>query len=383
MPGPDDEPRYQMLETVREFGLERLEAAGEEDESRQRHARHFLVLAERPDRGTQLFPDLESITRVAQEQDNVRLALAWVDDQGEIDGLLGLSSLLYDLWLAHGHYREGLRWLERALTRSSHTASAGRVRALLAAGMLALFQGDYTRATTFSGEGLVLARELGDPLRNAQALTIAGFLAYRQCEYGQAEELLKDGHARLNQLDDRVPSARADTGQALLLLGGVALVQEQFDRAARWNTASLELFQEVGNDWGIGEAQASLGAVNYCTENYGRAAVLYSASLGRARALRHPLMVGSSLHGLAGVAAATGQPAAGARLLGAAEGILSSLGAPIYPRDQPIRARALAALTAALGEERLAVAREAGRALTLEAASAEAQTVAAAVIASS
>jgi predicted ATPase/class 3 adenylate cyclase len=383
MPVPDDEPRYQMLETVREFGLERLAAAGEEDRVRQRHARHFLVLAERPDRGTQLFPDLESITRVASEQDNVRLALAWVDDQGEIDGLLGLSSLLYDLCFAHGLYREGLRWLDRALTRSSHAASAGRVRALLAAGMLAVFQGDYTRATTFSGEGLVLARELGDPLRVAQALTIAGFLAYRQGEYGQAEELLKEGHARLSQLGDRVPSARADTGQALLLLGGVALVQAQVDRAAKSFEASFEHFQRAGNDWGIGEAQAALGAVNYCTENYGRAAVLYSASLGHARALRHPLMVGSSLHGLAGVAAATGQPAAGARLLGAAEGILASLGAPIYPRDQPIRARALTALTAALGEERLAVAREAGRALTLEAAIAEAEAVAAVVVSSS
>ena len=377
------EPRYQMLETVREFGLERLEGAGEEDESRQRHARHFLVLAERPDRGTQLFPDLESITRVASEQDNVRLALTWFDEHDEIDALLTLSSLLYDLWLAHGLYREGLRWLERALERSSHTASAGRVRALVAAGMLALFQGDYTRAATFSSEGLALARELGDPLRVGQALTIAGFLAYRQGEYGRAVDLLTEGYERLSHLGDRVPSARADTGQALLLLGGVALVQEQFDRAASWNASSLEHFQEVGNDWGIGEAQASLGAVSYCTENHGRAAVLYSASLGRARALRHPLMVGSSLHGLAGVAAATGQPEAGARLLGAAEGILSSLGAPIYPRDQPIRARALAALTKALEPERLAAAREAGRALSLEAASAEAQTVAAAVIASS
>ena len=162
----------------------------------------------------------------------------------------------------------------------------------------------------------------------------------------------------------------------------MALVQEQFDRAASWNEASLELFQEAGNDWGIGEAQASLGAINYCTGDLARAAALYAESLDRARALRHPLMVGASLHGLAGVAAESGQPEAGARLLGAAEGIASSLGAPAYPRDQPVRARALAALTAALAPERLAAAREAGRALTLEAAIAEAQAVAAAVMSS-
>ena len=162
----------------------------------------------------------------------------------------------------------------------------------------------------------------------------------------------------------------------------MALAQEQFDRAAKWAEASLELSQEIGNDWGIGEAHASLGAVNYCTGNHGRAAAHYMKSLDRARKLRHPLMVGSSLHGLAGVAAESGRPEEGARLLGAAEGLASSLGAPAYPRDRPVRARALAALTAALGEEQLAAAREAGRALTLEAAITEAQAVAAAVMSS-
>ena len=204
MPGLDDEPRYQMLETVREFGLERLGAAGEEDEVRERHARHFLMLAERRGRGMQLFADLESITHVAPDQDNLRLALTWFDDQGEIDGLLALSSLFYGLWLAHGLYREGLQWLERALERSSHTASAGRVQALVAAGMLSIFQGDYARAATFSPEAVVLAQEFDDPLLVGQALTIAGFLAYRQGDYGQAEELLTEGYARLSQLGNRV-----------------------------------------------------------------------------------------------------------------------------------------------------------------------------------
>ena len=93
-------------------------------------------------------------------------------------------------------------------------------------------------------------------------------------------------------------------------------------------------------------------------------------------------MVGSSLHGLAGVAAETGRPEEGARLLEAAEGLASSLGAPAHPRDCPVRARARAALTAVLGLERLAAAREAGWVLTLDAAIAEAESVAAAVTAS-
>jgi ATP/maltotriose-dependent transcriptional regulator MalT len=296
--------------------------------------------------------------------------------------MLGLVSLLYGLCLVHGLYREGLRWLERALERSRQTASRGRVQALVAAGMLALFQGDYARAATFSPEAVVLAQKFDDPLLVGQALTIAGFLAYRLGEYSRAEDLLNDGYRRLNQLGNRMPGARADTGFALLILGSTALVQEQFERAERWNAASLECFQEDGNDWGIGEAQASLGASSYCTGHPGQAAARYAASLERARTLQHPLMVSASLHGLAGVAAESGCPEAGARLLGAAEGLASSLGAPAYPRDQPVRTRAFAALTAALGPERLAAARDAGRALTLEAAIAEAQAVAKAVMTS-
>ncbi|MDF2760132.1 MAG: hypothetical protein K0S99_2766, partial [Thermomicrobiales bacterium] len=351
-------------------------------ESRQRHARHFLTLAERRAHGRQLFPDLQSLTRMVPDQDNVRLALTWFDDQGEIDGLLGLGSLLYDLWLAHGLYREGLRWLERALERSSDVASRDRAQALVVAGMLSIFQGDYPRAATFSPEAVVIAQELGDPLLVGQALTIAGFLAYRQGEYGQAEDLLAQGHARLSHLGNRVPSARPDAGFALLLLGSMALAQEQFDRAASWNEAGLDLFQVASNDWGIAEAQASLGAISYCTGRHRRAAAHYMESLERAQILRQPLMVGSSLHGLAGVAAESGRPEAGARLLGAAEGLATSLGAPAYPRDQPVWTRALAALTAELGEDRLVAAREAGRALTLEAAITEAQAVAVAVMSS-
>jgi hypothetical protein len=248
--------------------------------------------------------------------------------------------------------------------------------------MLAIFQGDYARAAAFSHESVALARELGDPLLVGQALTVAGFLAYRHGEYGQAEELTGEAHARLNQLGEDVSEALADSGFALLILGGTALVQGQFDRAASWNEAALERFYGVGNDWGIGEAQNSLGVVGFCTGNHNRATAHYMESLDRARIIRHPLMVGSSLYGLSGVAAAIGQPEAGARLLGAAESIVSSLGTPMYPQDQLVRARALTALTKALGEERLAAAREAGRALTLEAAIAEAQAVAQAVMAS-
>jgi tetratricopeptide (TPR) repeat protein len=272
-------------------------------------------------------------------------------------------------------------WLERALERSSVTASADRVQAVVAAGMLATYQGDYAHAATFSGTGLMLAREFDDPLQVGRALTVAGFLAYRQGEYGPAIALLNEGYGHLSQLADTVPAARADAGFALLTLGSIALAQEQFDQAERHQQGALALFQRAGNDWGIGEAHNALGAVSYCTGNFMRAALLYGESLGQARHVGDPLLLESSLHGLAGVAAESGQPEAGARLLGAAERIIASLGAPAYPRDQPVRTRVRAALAEALGLDRLSAAREAGRALTPEAAIDAAEAVAATVMA--
>ena len=103
-----------MLETVREYGLERLATAGEADDARQRHAEHFLRRSDRLARGPQMLQSVVNLTDIAAEQDNVRLALTWFDDRGDIDALLRLSSMLYGLWFQRGLYREARQWLEQA-----------------------------------------------------------------------------------------------------------------------------------------------------------------------------------------------------------------------------------------------------------------------------
>jgi hypothetical protein len=105
------------------------------------------------------------------------------------------------------------------------------------------------------------------------------------------------------------------------------------------------------------------------------AAARYQTILGRVGELGFPMYVASCFLGLAGVASAAGRPEEGARLFGAAEAIAAARAAPIYPRDRPVRDRVLAALAAALGQARLTAAREAGRALGLDDAMVEAQTV--------
>ena len=123
-----------------------------------------------------------------------------------------------------------------------------------------------------------------------------------------------------------------------------------------------------------------LAAVHYCTGDLAQAAALYVEGLDRARDRASRCSWPARCSVWPGLPPHPGSPRRERALLGAAEGILASLGAPILPRDQPVRERGLAAMTAALGEERLALAREAGRALTVEEAIAQARAVGESVI---
>ena len=368
---------------MREFGLEQLASAGEADDARQRHAEHFLALSVQfmRDYGIPVLMSPDSLKFLGHrmaEQDNIRLALAWLDERGQIEALLELSSMLYVLWLAQGLYREGQRWLERALARSRGTASVARVQALAGAALLGIFQGDYARAEVLLAAGLALARELDDAVLVSAALSNAAFLCYRRGDYARAETLAGEALPLLRD--------RTDTWSApLQILGDTALAQERFDQASRYYQEAIARFQAapryvaVGKRGDLSDAQAGLAGVTYCTGNLVLAARQYRASLAGAWELGFPMHVASALLGLAAVAATSGQGDAGAQLLGAAEGIAATLGAPLFPRDQPMRARCLAALTTLLGDDRLAAAREAGHTLRVEQAVTAAMAVAAAV----
>jgi predicted ATPase/transcriptional regulator with XRE-family HTH domain len=374
-PATDEEPRYLMLETVREFGQEELAEVGDMDDARERHARHFLELSDSSVQGLTVPMDQPSLTQIVADHDNVRLALIWFDEHDDIDALLRLSPMLYGVWFGRGLYREGLQWVERALARSSHVASATRVRALDRASTLAIFQGDYDRGAAFIDEGLALAQELGDPTLVGEAMTYSAFLSYRRREFAQAEDLLAEARLTLGGRVDRVQGLAP-----FFTLGDLALAQGQFDRAARQYEQEIMHFRSTGNEWGIWDMQAGLGAVSFCTGDVPRAAALYEESLRRSHELDLWPLLASSLIGLSGIAVESGHHDEGARLLGAAEGSAASLGMPLFTRDLPVLERVLATLAPALGEERLAAAREAGRSLSIEVAIAEAQAVAEAVV---
>jgi predicted ATPase/DNA-binding XRE family transcriptional regulator len=369
-PGPGSKPKFVILETIREFGLEMLVATGELEEGRERHAWHFLGPDDIPVSFSMVF-DLLKGRDLGTERDNVRLAFSWLDERGELSALLSRTYLIYTLWFAPGLNREGLLWMERALKQSNQAAPRVQFRALDVALTLAQHPGDVARVVELVADALALARELNDPLLVGEALTLAGVAAYRQGEYDRANTLL---HESLELLRER--AEREAVGFPLLNLGDIALAQEQFAPAELWYVEAIEYFETTDHPWGLSDVWAGLGAVRYCTGQIERAAMHYGESLARAEQWGFMMLVVSALRGFAAISAEAGHPEIGARLLGAAEGIAESLSASMFRRDAPVHGRCIAALRAALGEERLAAGRDAGRALTVEQAVAEAQEIA-------
>jgi predicted ATPase/class 3 adenylate cyclase len=165
----DEDPRYRMLETIREFGRERLVASGREATVQQRHAAWALVLAERAGpnvRGPEAAVWLEALER---DHASLRAALAWLEERRDKEGLVRLAGVLWPFWKEHAHYAEGLHWLEVALDLGREAPAPDRLRLLTGAGTLAWYQADEVSSRQLHEQALVLAQEIGDRVAEAFA----------------------------------------------------------------------------------------------------------------------------------------------------------------------------------------------------------------------
>jgi tetratricopeptide (TPR) repeat protein len=221
------QPRLGMLETIREYGLERLAESGEAAVTRHAHAAYYLRLAETAEcklRGpeqTRWLADLEA------EHDNLRAALRWSTTQ-EPDPDMGvhLAGALWPFWEIRGYVSEGRRWLEHALSQSS-AAPAARAKACTGAGTMAWRQGDYERATVFHEDALVLYRSLGDKRASIFALNNVGVQALCRGDYERAVPVLEEALALSREVGDKNGIAHS-----LMVLGAVAAHQGNNRRAA-------------------------------------------------------------------------------------------------------------------------------------------------------
>jgi predicted ATPase/DNA-binding CsgD family transcriptional regulator len=361
---PDGEPRFGMLETVREFELEQLAASGEEDATRRAHARWCLDLAERHWESLFSLTFLESLDRIAADYDNLRAALSWLEQAGDAERMLRLTGSLGEFWLFCGDRQEGRAWLARAFDLISSTAipAAVRARALRAAGVLAQGRGDYEWAYAAASESLSLWRDLGDREGTALALHLLGLVALLQADYAQAAAHSAEAEAIFEALGNQwwAAGVRSD------VLGPAVWGRGDPAAAAAILEESLAVYRELEDPLNGAVALNYLGFIACDRDDQVAAAARFADALPLWRQLGTREMLADWLAGVATLAVLHRTPKRAARLFGAADGLRDSLGHAFKLPERAILERALAGACAALGDTEFAAAWAAGRTQPIE-----------------
>ncbi len=363
---PDGTPRLRMLDTIREFGQERLAAAGETEATMQRLAGWCQDLLEGSDSAFFTSAQRHWVERLETEHDNLRAVVAWSLDRGDAATAQSLVEQMGWFWIPRGYWSEGRILSERALALGDAVPTPERVLALSRTGAIAWQQGDYRRARELAEEGLTQSRQIGHAFGESSTILLLGWVAEDEGRFDEAEAHLTEA-LRLLQSQGRTTWV----GFALNSLGVVAYERGDTARAAGRFEEALESFRANENTYGIGFVLTNLAKTARKQNDYLRAAPLYAESLVLLHEHGDRWSIGGCLRGLASIAAATRQYARAARLWGAAEALREAIGAP--PLRSNARAQeAIAATRRGLGEEAFAAAWAAGRALTLAEAVAEA-----------
>ena len=249
-----EQPRFLMLETIREYGLEMLAATGELQTTQAAHAHFFLALAEQAEPELQGPHQVGWVERLEQEHDNLRAALEWAlgevaDEQTRErrEVALRLSAALEAFWRRRGPYIEGRTFLERSLAHSERASDFLRAKVLRATADIASYQGDDTRAEVLAQQCLVLDRKLGDTRGIATCLFLLADVAWRRGKMADAITLSEEGLKLMRQI-----GAPGEVADALYRLADMdSMIGEYAKGQARFEEAMV-LFRKAGNELMVG-----------------------------------------------------------------------------------------------------------------------------------
>jgi predicted ATPase/transcriptional regulator with XRE-family HTH domain len=359
---PDQESaRFRMLQTIREYGLERLRDAGEEATARVAHAQWCARLAERAEpelsgRNQQFWFD-----ELDREHDNIRSALEWAVATGDAGLALRISGSIYRFWTSRGHIAQASEWYRRILPLPGCDPSKERGDALLGAGVMAFFTGDLERMQALTQDARFQYEAVGH--RNGVAYTYGnlGMVADAQGDAEAATSLYGHALGMFRELGDKTC-----TGYMLGNLGMVALDQGKLEEAAARFDESLPLFRELGNTDSIASTLSGLGTVQQKLGNLDEARALLAEALGIRHSLRNVNGIANELEHLARVYADLERPELAATIFGAAAGIRHEFGMADSPFTREANARAVDSLRAGLGAAAFSTAWEDGVSLTLD-----------------
>jgi predicted ATPase/DNA-binding SARP family transcriptional activator len=325
----EDPPRFRMLETIREFALERLIAAGEAENAGRAHAAFFVALAEAASRDHRGPRQAAALNRLETDRDNLRAALGWSVARADSESAFRLAGALWRYWSVRGHLSEGRDWLEQALALARDGDPIAQT--LAGATTLSVLQGDYDAAVRYGeealsaarrlddrrliafalgelattariqgrfddaikldDEALALCRESGDDWGAAAALNRQGILAYLQNEHGRAGRLLDEALAIFRRLGDRRVAA-------LILnnLGVQKFYGGDFEGAIAFYEEGLTIAREFDDRARIMIALTNLGEVLRFSGDFLRGAEFAAEALALARAVGDKQAIAIALH---------------------------------------------------------------------------------------
>jgi non-specific serine/threonine protein kinase len=371
------EPRFRMLETIREFGLEQLKENEEATAARNAHAAYFLALSQRLRPLANTRSTHAPLDHLAADEANLRAALAWLEEHGPAADFVAMVSACYTFLFALSHFREAEMWLNRARSVQEEALPAERARLVVGVGERHMVQGQFAQADAVLAEGVALLRVLGDPFDLAMALISQGAALNYGGDVAAAAPSLQEALTLASAITDQTLRA-AVAGRALANLSVSARGKGEFGLAATHGEAALDRFRGRGLELGEIRTLMDLGDIARDQGDHRRAVERYQAYLVLAGERSELRLVAAALAGIGSTAVFWGQERAALLLFGAAAAFGERTGYGIVLQAEAATLdRHLRTLRATLGDQEVDAALAEGHALPL----AEAKSIAAAVTA--
>jgi predicted ATPase len=356
------ESRYRMLEPVRQYASEKLEESGEGEAIVRRHTEYFLALAERAAPELLGLGQVEWLDRLERESGNLGAAISRSLNAGESETAARFGWALLTFWWIRGYHREGRRFMEAALEGSLPPAL--RVETLQVAGSMAYVQGDYPAAEERFRQATLLSRTEENPFGEGYARLGMGLVHMSRSEHQAATSEMESALALFERCaaDFLASVTRVWLGTALLAQGESERAERMFEEGLAWARRVKQPSFTYVVLYNLAQLALSRGDLEATTRLLKEGIELSGQTKDRAN-LAH------FLRALSAVEAFEGEVERSAVLIGAAEGSLREVGAPVYNFYRPNLSageRAVSEARAGLGEAAFEEARERGRRMTLE-----------------
>lgn len=355
--------RYDMLDVVREFAAQRLVQAGEREETRRRHALHFLALAEEAEPRLVRAGHERWFQRLDARRGNLRAGIAWAVDRSETILALRFTVALWRYWRHMGEFAEGRRWLDAALAITGNAPASLRSKALWAAAALAFPQGDHERMAVLASEAYELAQQSEDRMDLRNALTTRGMVAMVRGRYMDALGPFREAVAICRSL-----GMSWQMGTSYLNLGTALLLAGFGEEAVTTLREAGQVYRQIGDQVFAARTDNAVAHAALARDDIAEADRLARGALAMAWEQQERQGIGDGLHTLAAIAAARSNPERAATLAGAAAAVRETIAARPGPFDLAIPGRFLESMERAVPPQLWHGAWQAGHDLHIDAA---------------